>query len=297
MRTPALGVDRAVAPRRKPGEGRRMTRGGVAVRYAALVGLSLVFLFPFVWSVASSLKTLNHVYDFPPSLIVTDPQWGNYAEAMQVLPFPTFIVNSFIVCGLSVVGQVLSASMVAYALARLRWRGRRFWFVVVLATLMLPFQLLVIPQYLIFRAIGWVNTFKPLIVPQWLGGGAFAIFLLRQFFLSIPRDLEDAARLDGASDLQVFRHIMLPLARPALVTVAVLSFIAQWKAFFAPLIYLSSPEKYTTALGLSMFQSTHGSFANLLMAASVITALPLVVLFFASQRLLVRGILLTGMKG
>jgi ABC-type glycerol-3-phosphate transport system permease component len=162
---------------------------------------------------------------------------------------------------------------------------------------MLPYQLLVIPQFLIFRAVGWVNTFKPLIVPAWLGGGAFAIFLLRQFFMSIPKDLEDAARLDGATDLEVLWHIMLPLARPALITVGVLSFIGTWREFFGPLVYLASPEKYTTALGLAMFQSVHGSFANLLMAASVITALPLVVLFFAAQRFLVRGILLTGLKG
>ncbi len=289
----AAGKEVRRAPSRAAGEGPL----GLLLRYVVLLALSLLFLFPFLWSVASSLKTLNHVYDFPPSLLVRDPQWGNYAEAMSVLPFPRFILNSFFVCGLVVLGQVISASMVAYAFARLRWIGRRFWFIVVLATLMLPFQLLVIPQYLIFRSIGWVNTFKPLIVPAWLGGGAFAIFLLRQFFMSIPRDLEDAARLDGASDFQVLWHLILPLARPALITVAVLSFIATWKQFFGPLIYLSSPEKYTTALGLSMFQSMHGSFANLLMAASVITALPLVVLFFAAQRFLVRGILLTGMKG
>jgi ABC-type glycerol-3-phosphate transport system permease component len=274
-----------------------MSAAGKALRYGVLAALGLLFLFPLLWSLSSSLKTLDQVYEFPPTLLVARPHWANYVEAMNVLPFPQFILNSLLVCSLSVLGQLVSASMVAYALARLRWRGRQFWFVVVLATLMLPFQLLVIPQFLIFRAIGWVNTFKPLIVPAWLGGGAFAIFLLRQFFLSIPKDLEDAARLDGATDAQVLWHLMLPLARPALITVGVLSFIGTWREFFAPLVYLASPEKYTTALGLSMFQSVHGSFANLLMAASVITALPLVVLFFAAQRFLVRGILLTGLKG
>lgn len=268
-----------------------------AVKYAVLTAIGFVFLFPFLWSISASLKTLNGVYEFPPTLTVGDPQWGNYVEAMSILPFPVFIWNSFVICTLSVIGEVLSASLVAYAFARLSWRGRRFWFIVVLATLMLPAQLMVIPQYLVFQRLGWVNTFKPLIVPAWFGGGAFAIFLLRQFFMSIPRDLEDAARLDGATDLEVWWHVILPLSKPALVTIAVLSFIARWKMFFGPLVYLSSPEKYTTALGLSMFQSMHGSFANLLMAASVITALPLVILFFAAQRLLVRGILLTGMKG
>jgi len=281
----------------RPGRGAGRRAVAVGARYAVLTGLGFLFLFPFLWSVTASLKTLNGVYEFPPTLWVSEPKWGNYVEAMRILPFPLFIWNSMLVCSLTVVGQVLSASVVAYAFARLRWVGRRFWFIVVLATLMLPFQLLVIPQYLIFRWLGWVNTFKPLIVPAWFGGGAFAIFLLRQFFMSIPRDLEDAARLDGASDGQIWWHIMVPLSRPALVTIGVLSFIAQWKSFFAPLVYLSSPEKYTTALGLSMFQSMHGSFANLLMAASVITALPLILLFFVAQRFLVRGILLTGMKG
>ena len=269
----------------------------MAVKYVVLTAIGFVFLFPFLWSIAASLKTLNGVYEFPPTLLVRNPQWRNYVEAMSILPFPVFIWNSLIVCTLTVIGQVLSASLVAYAFARLSWRGRRFWFIVVLATLMLPVQLMVIPQYLVFQRLGWVNTFKPLIVPAWFGGGAFAIFLLRQFFMSIPRDLEDAARLDGATDLEVWWHVILPLSKPALVTVAVLSFIARWKMFFGPLVYLSSPEKYTTALGLAMFQSIHGSFANLLMAASVITAVPLVILFFAAQRLLVRGILLTGMKG
>ncbi|HUU91348.1 MAG TPA: carbohydrate ABC transporter permease [Phycisphaerae bacterium] len=268
-----------------------------ALKYVVLTAIGFVFLFPFLWSIAASLKTLNGVYEFPPTLLVRNPQWRNYVEAMSILPFPVFIWNSLIVCTLTVIGQVLSASLVAYAFARLSWRGRRFWFIVVLATLMLPVQLMVIPQYLVFQRLGWVNTFKPLIVPAWFGGGAFAIFLLRQFFMSIPRDLEDAARLDGATDLEVWWHVILPLSKPALVTVAVLSFIARWKMFFGPLVYLSSPEKYTTALGLAMFQSIHGSFANLLMAASVITAVPLVILFFAAQRLLVRGILLTGMKG
>ena len=269
----------------------------MALKYVALTAIGFVFLFPFLWSIAASLKTLNGVYEFPPTLLVRNPQWRNYVEAMSILPFPVFIWNSLIVCTLTVIGQVLSASLVAYAFARLSWRGRRFWFIVVLATLMLPVQLMVIPQYLVFQRLGWVNTFKPLIVPAWFGGGAFAIFLLRQFFMSIPRDLEDAARLDGATDLEVWWHVILPLSKPALVTVAVLSFIARWKMFFGPLVYLSSPEKYTTALGLAMFQSIHGSFANLLMAASVITAVPLVIMFFAAQRFLVRGILLTGMKG
>jgi ABC-type glycerol-3-phosphate transport system permease component len=293
----AAAAAREEAGAARPLGPRALRAGAVLARYVLLGGLGLVFLFPFLWSLTASLKTLNGVYEFPPTLVVRDPQWGNYTEAMSILPFPLFIWNSFVICTLTVLGQLLSASMVAFAFARLRWRGRRFWFIVVLATLMLPAQLMVIPQYLVFKSLGWVNTFKPLIVPAWFGGGAFAIFLLRQFFLSIPKDLEDAARLDGATDLQVYWHLMLPLAKPALITVAVLSFIGTWKLFFGPLVYLSSPEKYTVALGLMMFQSLHGSFANLLMAASVITAMPLIVLFFVAQRFLIRGILLTGMKG
>ena len=180
---------------------------------------------------------------------------------------------------------------------RLRFRGREVWFVVLLATMMLPGQVLLIPHFLLYKHLGWVNTYKPLIVPHWLGGGAFFIFLFRQFFKGIPRELEEAARIDGAGELGIYWRIFLPNAKPVLATVAVLSFIAHWKEFMGPLIYLSDFEKYPISLGLHMYNALEGSWVNLLMAASIVALGPLVVIFFVAQRYFVRGMLLTGTKG
>lgn len=186
----------------------------------------MVFLFPLVWAFGASLKPLLEIYRYPPSLLAWPPLWDNYSEALAKLPFLRFITNTLVVSTAATTGQVLSASMVGYAFARLRWRGRDVWFVCLLATMMLPGQVLLIPNYLIFKHLGWVNTYKPLIVPAWLGGSAFFIFLFRQFFRGVPTDLTDAARIDGASDLRIYTSIILPLARPVMITVGVLSFMA-----------------------------------------------------------------------
>ncbi len=265
--------------------------------YALAIALSLAFLFPVAWAVGASLKPLKEVYRFPPTFLAWPPRWENYPEALSKLPFARFIANTFIIALSAMVGQVLSASLVGYAFARLHWRGRNFWFICLLATMMLPSQVLLIPHYLIFKNLGWVNTYKPLIVPSWLGGGAFFIFLFRQFFRGVPLELEDAARIDGASDLRIWAHIFLPLAKPIVITVAVLSFIAHWKEFMSPLIYLSDYQRYPIALGLRMYQQVEGgAFVHYLMAASVVALSPLLILFFLAQRYITRGLLLTGGK-
>jgi len=268
-----------------------------AFLHALAVGLSLTFLFPVVWAVGASFKPLVEVYRFPPTFLHWPPQWQNYPEALSKLPFALFIANTFAITMGSMVGQVLSASLVGYAFARLEWKGREFWFICLLATMMLPGQILLIPHYLLFKNLGWVNTYKPLIVPAWLGGGAFFIFLFRQFFKGIPRELEDAARIDGANELQIYARIFLPLAKPILITVGIMSFIAHWKNFMGPLIYLSDYERYPIALGLRMYQQVEGgSFVHYLMAASVVALFPLLVLFFLAQRYITKGLLLTGTK-
>jgi multiple sugar transport system permease protein len=264
--------------------------------YAVLVFFALIYLFPILWALAASVKTLDDVWVFPPRLWPREWRWGNYSHALTRLPFFRFLLNSMVISTAAVAGQVFSAALVGYAFARLKWRFREFWFIVLLATMMLPGQVLLIPHYLIFKNLGWINTYKPLIVPAWLGGGAFFIFLFRQFFKGIPREMEEAARLDGASDWQMFWQVFLPNAKPVLATVTVLSFIAHWKDFMGPLIYLSDFEKFPIGLGLYMYNANEGSFTNYLMAASTIALAPLVILFFVAQRYFVKGLLLTGSK-
>ena len=265
--------------------------------FIVLCGLSGVFLLPIVWAVGASLKSLDQVYAFPPELWVHDPQWSNYPAALSKLPFFRFIGNTLIIATAATLGQVLSASLVGYAFARLRWPGRDLWFIVLLATMMIPAQVLLVPHYLIFKELGWVNTYKPLIVPSWLGGGAFFIFLFRQFFKGIPRELEEAARIDGATEWQIYWRVFLPNAKPVLATVAVMAFIAHWKDFMGPLIYLSDFETYPISLGLRMYQSLEGAWMNYLMAASFVALAPLLILFFVCQRFFVQSLLLSGSKG
>jgi len=278
---------------------RRRVRTGL--RLAVLTVIGLGFLLPLIWAVCASLKPLDQVYVFPPQFLPNPPQWDNYRQVLDPrvarLPFLRFILNTTVITVSAVVGTVLTGSMAGYALARLSWRTRGFWFIVLLATMMLPGQVLLIPHFLIYKNLGWVNTYKPLIVPSWLGGGAFFVFLFRQFFKTIPRDLEEAALIDGAGRWQIYWRLMLPLAKPAVATVAALSFVAHWQEFMGPLIYLSDLERYPVSLGLRMFQNIGGSWTNLLMAASLVSLLPVAILFLFAQRYFVRGLLLTGTKG
>jgi multiple sugar transport system permease protein len=221
--------------------------------------------------------------------------WSNYPTAINYVPFGRYFLNSLIICTASVVGTVLSCSLVAFSLSRIRWWGRTPLFVVVLASMMLPFQVTMIPLFIVFRQLGWIGTYAPLIVPTYFGNGFF-IFLIRQFFLTIPEDLLDAARIDGASLLRIYWQIMLPLSLPVLSTVGLITFLATWNDFLGPLIYLTQEEMWTLAIGLRGFQSQHGWKWELLMAAAVVFTIPTMALYFVVQRFFVRGIVTTGLK-
>ncbi len=269
---------------------------GKIISYTLLTLGSILIMIPVFWMVSSALKPNSQIFIFPPQWIPNPIQWENFVTAMTSLPFGTYFQNTMIIEVGSIVGTVLSCSIVAYGFARLNAPGRNFWFVVLLSTMMLPGVVTMIPVYLIFRQLGWVNTFLPLIVPNFFGS-AFFIFLLRQFFMTIPRDFEEAARIDGANTWQVLTRIMLPLSKPALATVTIFTFMGVWNDFMGPLIYLNKPETYTLALGLNFFKGQYVSQWNLLMAASLVMMLPLVLLFFVAQKAFIEGITLTGVKG
>ncbi|HOJ22685.1 MAG TPA: carbohydrate ABC transporter permease [Armatimonadota bacterium] len=276
---------------------RQGTRWGRVVTFVLLCLGSAIFSIPFIWTVSTALKTKEQVFAVPPVWIPNPVQWENFRRAWTELPFPTFVFNTVLITLISVVGQVTSASLVAYGFARFRFKGRTFLFYLLLSTMMLPAQVTMIPVFLIWRALGLIDTFAPMTVPAFFGGGAFTIFLLRQFFMTVPRELDEAAMIDGCSYFGIWWRILLPLSRPALVTVTLFSFLAHWDDFMGPLIYLNSMEKYTVSIGLRMFQDMFGTELELLMAASLIHILPTIVLFFIGQRYFIKGIALTGLKG
>lgn len=265
--------------------------------HAVLLGLSAIFIIPFFWMVTTSIKTNSQLIAFPIEWIPNPATLEHYRYGLTFVPFDRYIINTLIVAGFAVVGTVISCSMVAYSLARINWPGRNILFVILLATLMIPFPVTMVPLFIMFSKLGWVNTFLPLTVPAFFGN-AFFIFLLRQFFMTIPRELSDAARVDGASELRIFLGIILPLSRPALATVALFQFIHNWSDFLGPLIYLGgASEKFTVSLGLSTFQGEYSTEYGALMAASSVMLLPIVILFFFAQRTFIQGITLTGIKG
>ena len=265
-------------------------RRKTAVVYLLLTLLAGFSMLPLAWAFVSSLKPLDEVYAFPPEFGIDQPQWSNYKEAFTRLPLARFLVNSFVIALPAAAGAVLTSSMAGYALARISFFGRTLCLYLVVASLLIPSQVLLIPRFLFFDFLGWVGTYKPLIVPAWLGGGAFNMLLFRQVFRAMPPASEEAALLDGASHWQAYWHVMLPAARPAVVTCAVLSFVFHWQEFLDPLIYLSDFRTYPVSLGLRMYQSMAGTWANLLMAASLIALLPLALVFIFGERHIVRGL-------
>ncbi len=269
---------------------------GKGLVYVLAACLSAIFLLPFAWMVSSSLKPNYQVYAVPPVWIPYPVIWSNFPDALEAMGFLTLLKNTMIIVVFTVFGGVLSSSVVAYGFARLQWPGRDALFFVCIATLMIPYQVTLVPLYIIFSRLHWINTFRPLIIPAFFGV-PFFIFLLRQFFLTIPGEISDAARIDGASELGILFRIILPLSRPALMVVALFQFISSWNDFLGPIIYLTDPSKYTLAIGLAAFSGDHAFQFAFQMAGATVTVLPIVVLFFFAQRAFIEGISLTGVKG
>ncbi|MHB0877752.1 MAG: carbohydrate ABC transporter permease, partial [Anaerolineae bacterium] len=290
---------------RPPARGERLwARKSVRERVFSYLALTIIMvgavavLVPFVWMVSTSFKTDQQVYLVPPRWIPDPWTLDNFVKGLTVLPFLTFFKNTLIVTLGATVGRVLSSSFVAFGFARLRGIGRDFWFLILLATMMLPGQVTMIPVYLIFQKLGWLNTFRPLVVPAFFGG-AFSIFLVRQFYMTHSLELDDAARIDGCGYFGIYWRLMLPLSRPVVAALAIFAFMDHWNDFFGPLIYLTDQRKFTVPLALSFFQSTptYSGHLNWLMAGSLVALLPCLLIFFFAQRVFIQGIVFTGVKG
>lgn len=285
----------AVPPARRLGKRNAERLHGLAA-YVVLGWGGLFILAPLAWMLSTSLKTRSEVFRFPPEWIPEAFLWRNYVEALTLLPFDVFFWNTVFITGLAVLGELASSAVVAFAFARLRWKYRNALFMVVLATMMLPRQVTLIPTFILFtRVFGWKDTFYPLIVPSFFAV-PFFVFLLRQFYMTLPFDLDDAATIDGCSKLGVFWRIVLPLAKPALAAVAIFSFQFHWNDFFYPLIYLFDKDKFTLALGLRFFQGNYGTDWHYLMAASLVVMLPVILVFFFAQRVFIQGVVYHGFK-
>lgn len=261
-----------------------------------MILMSVMFILPFYWLIATALKSDAQLFVFPPVLIPNPVVWENFVEATKAIPFWTYTKNTLIVAGTTVIGTVLSSSLVAYGFARLQFPGRNLLFAILLGTMMIPFPVTMVPLYLVYKKLGWVNSLLPLTVPAFFGN-AFNIFLLRQFFKTIPFSLSDAAKIDGCSEFRIYWNIMLPLVKPALLTVAIFQFQGAWNDFMGPLIYLNKQELYTLALGIQQFQGLYNSQWQLLMAASTLMTIPMIALFFIAQKYFIQGIVMTGIKG
>ena len=261
-----------------------------------LLPLCALFLTPLYWMVITALKSDQELTQFPPTLIPHDPQWSNFIEAVQFIPFGTYLWNTSVITFFSILGAAISNPIIAYGFSRIQWPGRDKVFYFVIATIFIPFPVLMVALFDIFARIGWVNTFLPLIVPMFFRN-PFWIFLIRQFMMQIPNEISDAARVDGAGEFQVFYRIILPLCKPAIAVVAIFAAVHAWNDFLGPLIYLQDESKYTLAIGLQFFRSLHDVEFSLLMAASTLVVLPIVAIFLLFQRFFVEGLTVGGVKG
>lgn len=295
----AGSVARSAASTRDSWRASRYARAtiGHAIAYVVLTISGLFMLLPFFWLVTTSLKPTGTEFVMPPQWIPRPIVWDNYRLALGQLPFLLYTRNTMIIAVSTTVLGVLTASLAGFGFARLRFPARGFLFTVCLSTLMVPYAVTMIPEFVLMKTIGWVNTFYPLIVPASLGGGAFAVFLFRQYFMTLPYELDEAARVDGAGSFRIWWGILLPLSKPIIATVAILSFFAQWNDFLRPLIYLQSIDMRTLTLGLLTFKGVYSTAWNLLMAASTLMILPIMIIFLAGQRYIVRGIVMTGLAG
>lgn len=294
-RHPSLGMPAGSGSWWTSRQNQKALRTGL--QYLFVLAGGVVFLIPFLWMVSSALKASDQLYAKTIEWIPNPVRWQNFGDALTTLPFGLYFRNTALITLTTLVGSVLSASLVAYGFARLRFPGRDILFVVLLATMMLPPQVTLIPTFLLYNKIGWYNTFLPLIVPGFLGGGPFLIFLVRQFILSIPLEIDEAAKIDGCGPLSIWWRIILPNSKPALTTIAIFSFVYSWNDFMGPLIYLLDPDKMTVALALQLFKSQYTTDIGLLMAASIVAVIPVVALFFVAQKYFIQGIVVTGVKG
>ncbi|MCL6509112.1 MAG: carbohydrate ABC transporter permease [Anaerolineae bacterium] len=292
--TPVIAVDHASS------RARRNQRARKLFIYTTLTIFGLFFAFPLFWTVSSSLQTWQELRSYTPHLLPEVPQWSNYADVFRLVPFARWVLNSFTIVFITIPGTIFTATMTAYAFARFNFFGKNIWFILLLSTMMIPAIVTFIPQYLLFFNLKLIDTYVPLTIGAWLGGGAFMIFLLRQFIMSIPRDLDEAATIDGAGPFRILWSVLVPLMKPALTTVAILQFLTDWNDFFGPFIYLNTMTRYTAAVGLRTFQNmaleTTDPRDHLLMAGAAIMTIPVLVLFAVAQRYFVSGVVLSGLK-
>jgi multiple sugar transport system permease protein len=275
---------------------RKRKRAGLVLTYCLLVAGGVLISLPFAWMVSSSLKPSEDVFAFPPQWMPRTVRWANYYEAMTIMPFHLFIRNTVFITAAGIVGTVLSCSFVAFGFAFLRFPLRNALFVTMLATMMIPAQVTLVPTFKLFSWLGWIDSYKVFIVPAFLGS-PFFVFLFRQFYLTLPRELFDAAKVDGCGSFRSYWALALPLCKPVSITAAIFTFMGSWNDFMGPLVFLTSEDKFTLALGLAAFRGQYYSSWNLLMAASIVAVLPCVVLYFVGQRYFVTGIITTGIKG
>jgi multiple sugar transport system permease protein len=274
-------------------------QGGKLLTYAVLIGFAFVVLFPILWMISATLKSPEQQYQWPPQLLPWPIYLGNFAKLLDVMPIGTYLFNSTFVAVASVIGMCLSSSMAAYAIARMNFRGRDALFAILLATLMIPYAITLIPTFFIMTRVGLIDTFWPLILPYWFGS-AFMIFLLRQAYRGIPQEMVDAARIDGASHFQIFTRIFIPLTMPTMVTVALLTFLWSWNDLLGPLVYLNNPDLFTVQRGLAMLTGRSGTGVDrrgIIMAGSLLGMLPILIIYLFGQRYFIQGLTRSGIKG
>lgn len=291
-------------PRERTQRGHSVSRSNVinqVLIYLVATLMSLLFMIPFFWTIFSSLKAAGELSTYPPTFFPKTLHFENYARVFEWVPYGQWMLNTIWISTTATLGAVLSSSLVGFSFARFRFPGRDAFFMVTLSTMMLPVEVTLIPLYIMFAKIGWLDSYKPLIIPSFFGGGAFLIFMMRQFFMTIPLDLDEAAIIDGANHGRIFAQIILPLSVPALATGAVLTFLGHWGDFMSPFIFLNSMVKFPLAIGIRYFQAQSDPGGeptqHLLMAAGLMMTAPIITLFFLTQRVFVRGIVMTGIKG
>ncbi len=270
---------------------------GKIIAYIIITFFGMLLIVPFLWAVSTSLKPTGQEFTYPPKWIPEPFMRENYRIALTTLPFHMFLKNTVIITAFATVGSVITASLAGYAFARLQFPGKNFLFMLCISTMMLPYVVTLVPTFILFRWLGWVDTFYPLIVPSWFGGGAFFIFLCRQFFMTLPLDYDDAAKIDGASEWYIYSRIIMPLSQPVVITMLIFNFVNHWNDFMGPLIFLHSMEKKTISIGLRTYLGVEGTDWNYLMAASVATIIPVLIIFFVAQRYFIKGVVMSGLAG